>query len=141
MAGLDVIHEAVLSQSLQDARALSVRAQETAATMHQLTLSNAIALQHQAALRYMQSGFDASGVEQAYRGSHLKKGSEVDSQESVAEGVVYKGEAAASFPQTQELTGSSLVSLEKKLDNLVASLQQVVKLAQSTPPETGGKQA
>lgn len=135
-SGLETVHESVLAQSLQDGRALSVRAQETAATMHQIALNNALALQHQAALRFMQAGFDSLGVEQSYRGSHLKKGSEVDAQESVAEGTVYKGEASASFPATQELVGSSLVSLEKKLDNLIASFMQVVKAAQSTPPET-----
>jgi hypothetical protein len=129
MPALDTIHEAVLAQSLQDARALSVRAQETAATMHQLALSNALALQHQASLRYLQAGFDSLGVEQSYRGSHLKKGAEVDAQESVAEGASYKGESLASLPQTQAQLSSNYndQALKGVVDAVLA--QVLTKLA------------
>ena len=98
-SAVEQIADAVLAQSLQDARALSVRAQESAARFHDLVFANAIALQHQGSQGYLGGQLGQDGVEAAYRGNHLKKGSEVDSQEAVAEGGVYKGEAAATLPQ------------------------------------------
>ena len=129
---VETVLASVIGQSLQDARALSVRAQDSAAKAHDLIWTNALGFQHQVQQAALADTATAAG----YRGSHYKKGSEVDGQESIAEGVAYKGEAAASYPATQELLGNSLAGLEAKLAGLTALVQQIMKGAQSTPPET-----
>jgi hypothetical protein len=141
MAALDTVLESVVAQSLQDFRALSVRAQESAASLHGIALSNALALQHQASLRALQFGYDTAEVAAAYRGSHLKSASEVDVQQATSEGQVMKDSSQASLPITQAQNSSNFndQALKSVVDAVLA--QVLTKLAQSTPPQSGGHAA
>lgn len=132
------VMEAVIAESLQDQRALQRRAQDSAAKFHDMVWTNALSFQHVASNLFLKAAVADADVASSYRGSHLKKGAEVDSQESVAEGAVYKGEALASYPQTEQLLGNSLAGILAKLGEAVASIQQIAKIAQTTPPQTGG---
>ncbi len=109
--------------------------------IHSLAMQNAVQLQHLTQTMALQLLSGGLQVGQSYQGNHLRRGSEVDSQESVAEGAVYKGESLASYPQT----GQQLDSLFHKdaMKGVVdAAVSQILaKLAQSTPPQTAGHAA
>lgn len=92
-----------------------------------LQIQNAVHFQQlaqTASLQLLTGGFQ---VGQSYQGAHLRRGSEVDSQEAVAEGAVYKGESLASLPQQ----GLQAVVAE-------AVAQALAKMANTIPPQTGG---
>lgn len=116
---VDAVLDSVLSESLQDARALQRRSQHQAEHMMQLTqgmlLNNLLG--------------DAQ-VASSYRGTHLKKGSELDSAEAAAEGQVYKGEAESDLSAMVAQLGASL-----------SALTAYVKQGQSIPPQTAGHAA
>ena len=116
---VDAVLDSVLAESLQDARALQRRHQTEAEHVSQLTRGLLLG-------KLLGDAEVASG----YRGSHQRRGSEVDSQEAAAEGQVYKGEAEASLPD-----------LMAQLGSVLGSLQQFAKVAQSTPPQTAGHAA
>ena len=116
---VDAVLDSVLSESLQDARALQRRAQHQAEHMQQLT---------QGLLLGKLLG--DSQVASSYRGSHLKKGAEIDAGEAAATGALYKGEAEAGLPEMMAQLGATL-----------GALQQYVKVAQTTPPQTAGHAA
>ena len=106
-----------------------------------LAMQNAVQIQQLgqvAALQLLTGGLQ---VGQSYQGNHLRRGSEVDAQEAVGDGAVYKGESQASFPQT----GQQLDALFHKdvLKGVVtdAVSQILAKIAQSTPPQTAGHAA
>jgi hypothetical protein len=116
---VDAVLDSVLSESLQDARALQRRSQHQAEHMMQLTqgmlLNNLLG--------------DAQ-VASSYRGTHLKKGAETDAAEASAEGQVYKGEAE-----------SDLSSMLAQLGASLSALTAYVKQGQSIPPQTAGHAA
>jgi hypothetical protein len=141
MPALDAVMESVIAQSLQDARALSVRAQDSAAKFHDVIFANVVALQQQASQKFLQLGFDNSGVEAAYRGSHLKMGSEVDVQQAASEGQVVKDQSQASLPITQAQHSANFLDLHAKVADLTALVGQLVKAMQTTPPQSGGHAA
>ena len=133
--------DAVISESLQDGRALQRRAQMSAERFQDLVWTNAAALQHLAGLSSLQRSFDNAGVEASYRGTHLKKGAEVDAQETVAEGQVYKGESVASLPQTQSQMSGVLLDLQEKVVAQADQLSRLIKSMGNTPPQSGGHAA
>ncbi len=93
--------------------------------VHSLAMQNAVHFQQlaqMASLQLLSGGFQ---VAQSYQGSHLKKGAEVDAQEAVAEGAIYKGESLASLPHA---------ALQDVLATAIA--QALAKISQTTPPET-----
>jgi hypothetical protein len=138
---VQTVLDAVIAQSLQDNRSLSVRAQDSAAKFHDMVWTQALHLQQLTSLSHLRSNLADGDVASSYRGSHLKKGAEVDAQEAVAEGSSYKAESLASYPQTEQLLGNSLSSTLAKLGEAVAAIQQIVKIAQTTPPQSGGHAA
>lgn len=100
---------------------------QTGQQVHALAMQNAVHMQQltqMATLHHLSGGL---AVAQSYQGSHLRKGAEVDAQEATAEGAVYKGEAQASLP-----------ALMSQLGSVLGALQQFVKVAQTTPPQSGG---
>lgn len=133
--------DSVVAQSLQDARALSVRAQDSAAMIHGLAMQNALALQHQISLAYAKSQIADLDVSAAYRGSHLRKGGETDVQEAAAEGQVIKDNQAATLPQLQASQASQLQNLEAQIAGLASAVSLLIKNQQTTPPQTGGHAA
>lgn len=109
--------------------------------IHALAMQNAVHMQQ---LVQMNSANIASGglqVGQAYQGNHLRRGSEIDSQEATAEGAVYKGESLASFPQTGQQLDSQFHKNSQQNAVDVAVNQILAKLAQSTSPQTAGHAA
>jgi len=64
-----------------------------------------------------------NALSEAHLASALKNMSEVDPTEAIA--------------QVKQLTGNDLGKQMADLGSVVAALQQLVKAAQSTPPETG----
>jgi hypothetical protein len=122
--------QAMVDQTTQ----LALQAGQQAAS---LQLQNAV--QHQQLAQLLALG--GSQVAQSYRGNHLRRGSEVDAQESVAEGAVYKGEGQASFPQTgQQLDSLYHDDAVKGIADMVLA-QVMAKVGQTTPPQTAGHAA
>jgi hypothetical protein len=141
MSGLDTVYESVLAESLQDARALQRAAQHDFQTLRAAAVGNFLSLNHQANLRALQHGYDNAEVAAAYRGSHLKSGSEVDAGEVVSQGHQYKSESLASFPQTQAQHSAQLLDLDAKIASLATIVGQLAKVMQTTPPQSGGHSA
>lgn len=116
---VDAVLDSVLAESLQDARALQRRAQHQAEHMQQLT---------QGLLLGKLLG--DSQVASSYRGSHLKKGAELDASEAIAQGQAFKGEAESDLAAIIAQMGASL-----------SALTAYVKQGQTIPPQTGGHAA
>jgi len=109
--------------------------------VHALAMQNAVHFQQLAQTASLQLLSGGMQVGQSYQGNHLRRGAEVDSQESVAEGAIYKGESQASFPQT----GQQLDALYHKdaLKGVVGAVvaEVLAKIGASVPPQTAGHAA
>jgi hypothetical protein len=122
--------QAMVDQTTQ----LALQAGQQAAA---LQLQNAVQQQQLSQLLAL----GGSQIAQAYRGNHLRRGSEVDVQEATSEGAVYKGESQASFPQTgQQLDSLYHDDAIKGIADMVLA-QVMAKVGQSTPPQTAGHAA
>jgi hypothetical protein len=122
--------QAMVDQTTQ----LALQAGQQAAA---LQLQNAVQQQQLAQLLAL----GGSQMAQAYRGNHLRRGSEVDAQEAVGDGAIYKGESQASFPQTgQQLDSLYHDDAIKGIADMVLA-QVMAKVGQSTPPQTAGHAA
>lgn len=123
MAELPPLVQAVADQTTQ---ATLQAAQQAAA----LQMQNAVQMQQLAQTAALQALTGGLQVHQSYQGNHLRRGSEVDAQESVAEGQIYKGESE-----------SDLAAKITELSAALSSVMQQVKVAQTTPPQSGGHAA
>ncbi len=109
--------------------------------VHALAMQNAVHFQQLAQTASLQLLAGGMQVGQSYQGNHLRRGSEVDAQEAVSEGAVYKGESQASFPQTgQQLDSLYHDDAIKGIADMVIA-QVMAKIGQSTPPQTAGHSA
>lgn len=120
MADLSPAVQAVVDQTTQAA----LQAGQQVAS---LQMQNAVHIQQLAQTASLQLLTGGMQVGQAYQGSHLRRGSELDVQESVAEGAGYKGEAE-----------SDLAAQMAQLQAVLSSMSLQIKGVQSTPPQTGG---
>lgn len=110
---------------------------QTGQQVHAIGMQNAVALQQNANNLSLAILTNAIQIANSYAGNHLRRGSEVDVQEAVSEGAVYKGEGQASFPQqAQQLDSLYHKDALKGVIDAVVS-QVLAKLAQSTPPVSG----
>ena len=128
-------------QAAQGAATVHQNALDASQNFHSASMSNLLQFQQQAGLLFLQSAARSSEVAQAYQGNHLRRGSEVDAQEGTAEGAVYKGESLASMPQTQAQHASLYHDQVVKSVTDAVVAQVLTKLAQTTPPQTGGHAA
>jgi hypothetical protein len=113
---------------------LALQAGQQAASMQ---LQNAV--HHQQLAQQLALG--GAQVAQAYRGNHLRRGSEVDVQEATSEGAVHKGESLASFPQSgQQLDSLYHDDAIKGIADMVLA-QVMAKVGQTVPPQTAGHAA
>lgn len=115
--------QAVVDQTTQAA----LQAGQQAAS---LAMQNAVHMQQLAQTASLQLLTGGLQVGQAYQGSHLRRGSELDVQESVAEGSTFKGEAESDLGMQLAQLGASL-----------SALTAFVKQGQTIPPQTGGHAA
>lgn len=134
MPDLSPAVQAVVDQTTQ---AALQSAQQASA----LQMQNAVHMQQLAQAASLQLLTGGLQVGQSYQGNHLRRGSEIDAQEAVGEGAVYKGEGQASFPQTaQQLDSLYHDDAIKGIADMVLA-QVMAKVGQSTPPQTAGHAA
>lgn len=95
-----------------------------------LSMQNAVHMQQLAQTASLQLLSGGMQVGQSYQGSHLRRGSEVDAQEAVAAGQVYKGESESDLASQLAAMGAAL-----------SALTAYVKQGQTIPPQSGGHSA
>lgn len=134
---LENAFDQLLLESAQDARALQRREQDAASALHKSQMAALTAVTH----RYLLHGVGAADVATGYQGAALKAAVEPDSSEAIARGQEYKDSSQASLPISQSQLSS--VFNDQALKGVVdAVLAQVLtKLAQTTPPQSGGHAA
>jgi hypothetical protein len=141
MPALETLMEQVYASSAQSFQANQSRHLESAQRAHDAGWQHQLALQRMTDYRSLQLGFDATEVAQAYRGNALKSATEADAAQSTAEGQIYKDASQASLPITQAQHSANYndQALKSVVDAVLA--QVLTKLAQSTPPQSGGHSA